>query len=189
MSDIQLIKSIKNGSRKEANKSISTLYELNFSKVERYLLSKGSAREQIKDIFQEAILTVFMKIRSGHFRGDSTVSTFLFAVCKNIWFKEVKREGRLGSLTSSSELADHELPDNPADEFTRKIELADVIKGLGQECQEILVAFYFKKVSMKELKEQYQLDSIGAMKNRKYRCLKNLITIITKKNIKREDLI
>lgn len=188
MSDIQLIKSIKNGSRNEVNKSISTLYELNFSKVEHYLLSKGSAREQIKDIFQEAILIVFRKIRSGQFRGDSTVSTFLFAICKNIWFKEVKQDGRLGAMTSSSELADHELSDEPAYDVTRRIELADVIKGLGQECQEILIAFYYKKVSMKELKEQYQLDSIGAMKNRKYRCLKNLITIIEKKNIKREDL-
>lgn len=189
MSDIQLIKSIKNGSRNEVNKSISTLYELNFSKVERYLLTKGSAKEQIKDIFQEAILIVFKKIRSGHFRGDSTVSTFLFAVCKNIWFKEVKREGRLGSLTSSSELADHELSDKPADEFTEKIDLADVIKGLSRDCQEILVAFYYRKVSMKELMEQYQLGSVGAMKNRKYRCLKSLITIIEKKNIKREDLL
>jgi len=188
LSDIQLINSIKNGSRKEVNKSIGTLYELNYSKVERYLLSKGSAREPVKDIFQEAILVVFRKIRSGHFRGDSTVSTYLFAICKNIWFKEVKRDGKLGALTSSSEFADHELSDEPAYELARRIELADVIKGLSLECQEILVAFYYKKMSMKELKEHYQLDSIGAMKNRKYRCLKNLITIIENKNIKREDV-
>lgn len=188
MSDIQVINSIKNGGQKEVNKAISSLYALNFSKVERYLLAKGSTKEQIKDIFQEAILVVFRKIRSGDFRGDSAVSTFLFAVCKNIWFKEVKRAGRLGSSTSL-ELADNELLDKPAHELNRRIELVEVIKGLGQECQEILVSYYFKKMSMKELKEQYRVDSIGAMKNRKYRCLKNLITIIEKKNIKREDFV
>lgn len=189
MSDLQVINSIKNGGQDEVNKSISSLYAQNYAKVERYLLAKGSTREQVKDIFQEAILVVFRKIRNGDFRGDSTVSTFLFAVCKIIWLKEVKRESQLGSLTSSLELADRELLDQPAYEPDRRIELADVIKELGQECQEILVSFYYKKMSMMELKEKYRLDSIGAMKNRKYRCLKSLIAIIDKKNIKREDLV
>jgi len=54
---------------------------------------------------------------------------------------------------------------------------------LSFDCKEILIDFYYRKKTMKELKEKFNLGSIQAAKNKKCRCLSYLAKLFEEKGV------
>lgn len=89
LSDIEIIEGI----RHDNNEALKFAYEEYFQKVYKYIV-KGELlnEEDARDIFHEAILIVYNKVREEKFVLEKNFSAFLFAICKKLVLMRLKLE-------------------------------------------------------------------------------------------------
>ena len=54
-----------------------------------------------------------------------------------------------------------------------------IVEGLGDNCKKILLAFYFDNLAMKEILQNLQYENEQVVRNKKYKCLKQLEQLMT----------
>lgn len=134
--------------------------------------NSGSENDAI-DIFQDALLIFSRNLKTGLFRGESSIKTYLFGICKNLWLKEIHKKKR--ALILASDLQNDEAEDL---DYLKNIERVNqLMDRLQEDCKRILVEFYYNSRSMDELKDLFQLNSVQATKNKKWRCLSYLVRL------------
>jgi DNA-directed RNA polymerase specialized sigma24 family protein len=75
--------------------------------VIRYYISKNNGNEEdAKDIFQDALYIIIEKIHNNDFVLQGTLSTYLFAICKNLWLMALDRQ-KAAKNYELRRLADH----------------------------------------------------------------------------------
>ena len=70
-------------------KDFEKLYYLHKEELYRYLLGLTHDPEQAGDLMQETFLQAMLGI--GRFRQQSSVRTWLFAIGRNLWLKELRK--------------------------------------------------------------------------------------------------
>ena len=70
-------------------KDFEKLYYLDKEELYRYLLGLTHDPEQAGDLMQETFLQAMLGI--GRFRQQSSVRTWLFAIGRNLWLKELRK--------------------------------------------------------------------------------------------------
>lgn len=88
--DLDYAAQIKAGGIAE-NEAITCLIRQYRAKVENYIIRNQGSREEAEDIFMEGITETILKIKKGDFRGESAVPTFLFSICRFIWYNELRK--------------------------------------------------------------------------------------------------
>src|SRR6187200_496923 len=79
----------------DINRPVRYLYEHYFEDAATEIRLRGGSDEDAADIFQEAVLILIDKIKSGKFREESSLKTFLIGIARNLWlFEKRKRERR-----------------------------------------------------------------------------------------------
>ena len=64
-----------------------------FLPVIRYFISKNNGNEEdAKDIFQDALFIIIEKIYNNDLVLQGTLSTYLFAICKNLWLMALDKQ-------------------------------------------------------------------------------------------------
>ncbi len=178
MTDTQLIELLTSEDNGLRNKGFSYLVERDYEPVLSYVKRNSGNPEDAKDIFQEGLIALIRNIHNQSFRKTSSLKSYLYSICKNLWLQELRKMNRNTAEIETS-TSEHDLERNLASEFDEKLQVVrDKFNTLGEECQKILVLFYYKKKSMKYLQELYQLGSTQAAKNKKSRCLKKLSSLV-----------
>ena len=101
---------------------------------------------------------------------------------KHTWLNELKKRGR----TESRELKyEKERDQQEADvshlitEYEAKKQVMNVVAQLGDTCKKILVMFYYENRSMKDILASLEYENEQVVRNKKYKCLKQLEQMIT----------
>lgn len=144
----------------------------------RFLVKQNTGGEEdAKDIFQDALVILYNKLVGGEFELRSSLKTFLYAVCRNLWLQ--KLESRRTYAMDVEEIAgflDLGL-DNPADyreeEEGRTALFNEHFAQLGEDCQKVL-KFFFNKVPLREIANIMGYKSEKYAKTRKYICKEKL---------------
>ncbi|WP_111668891.1 RNA polymerase sigma factor [Algoriphagus litoralis] len=171
LSQEDLIRGIKDNERKV----MTALYVEVFPKVKHYILKNNGDEDEAKDIFQEAFLVAWKKVKKGEFipQNSSAMKGFLFQISKNKWLdwlrsSKFKREQSLNAypLDVSDDSYSGDLED-------KMLKLEAGFLKLGENCKELLKRFYFQKMSVEDLAQSFGWTAQTA-KNNKYRCMETL---------------
>ena len=173
--DEEIISGLKTG--KGMEDMIRSLYRGYFESLSWYVMNNSGSRQDAEDIFQEVVVSFIDLVQKDKFRGESTVKTFLFSLNRYTWLNELKRRGRALAreekyergqdkveLDSTHLIADRE----------GKAEVARLVGELGETCRKILLLFYYENLSMKEILDTTDYESEQVVRNKKYKCLKQL---------------
>ena len=173
MDDLRIIELIQSGKDHEAFKALYA----HLPKVEHLVRQNSGRGGDAKDIFQDALIIFHRRVRTEGFALTSSIGTFLFAVCRNLWREELRRRNK--ALTSW-DLEDDPAAlrdDEPADltallaregEYSRA---EQALKSLGDKCLDVLTRFYVKHEPLSEIAKALGFAGEGAAKTRKYKCL------------------
>lgn len=185
-SDKEIVDSIRQENA-DLDDVLTFLYDANLKPVMKAVSIYGGSPEASEDIFQDAIIATYHAIREGKFRGQSAVSTYIFAIAKNMALKAARRKERFSfeQIEDHSNVLHEELSENEIDQIPL---LRRLIDQLGQDCQVLLLDFYFNKLSMVEIMKKFGLGSEQAAKNKKYRCMKELMTLCKENGLTKESL-
>src|ERR1700690_1079872 len=87
-SDAKILDLIRKGDDEE---SLAALYRANRRPVLSYVTRNSGTSDDADDVLQEAVVVLWEKVRSGNFRYESKLSTFIMGAAKNIWLRRLAR--------------------------------------------------------------------------------------------------
>lgn len=158
----------------DINKPVRHIYNHWFKEIHAQLIQKGASPDDAADIFQEAVIVLVDKVKSGEFRGDSSLKTYLTSIAKNLWLFELRTRQR----REKREQAYHAMEDGHTEirhfEKDRFGLLNDIMSQIGETCQKILTGFYYQKKSMRELLQEFDYENEQVLRNKKAKCMKSL---------------
>jgi RNA polymerase sigma-70 factor (ECF subfamily) len=132
--------------------------------------------EEARDCYTEAFLAVIDHIRSGRFRGESSIKTYLSRIFRNKCVDQFRKNSTV-SATWVDEFPD--LPDESRD-FLRalmsKEELTNLgaqIEALGERCQQLLL-LSGQGYSPAEIATEMGFKTPRSASSQRYKCLEKL---------------
>lgn len=183
-SDIQIDSEIIDGIREGDNLAIQQLYQIHFPPIAHMIINNRGSREEAQDIFQETVMVLYDKIKEGDFVLSSKLQTFLYAVSKRLWLKQLTRgeakyhkdsiDDHGESLSAEEAIEDHEIIEE------RLLLMESSLNGLGEPCRTILYDFYIQGKSMTDICEKFGYTNTDNAKTQKYKCLQRLKKIFFK---------
>lgn len=152
------------------------VYETYYPIIEGYVIHHQGSQEQAKDVFQEAMIIVYNKIKSGNLELSCKFGTYLYAVCKNRWLQERKKY-KLHIKKLKQRPMEVNDP-GPADDPLLSLHLTDLFNKhfneLSTDCQKIL-SMFFNDFTIEEIRAAMKYRDLHHAADRKYRCKKSLI--------------
>jgi len=170
-------KELLEGLRKGDNSVISEIYKTCYPSVSHLITGNKGTEDEAKDIFQEAVMVLYDKVTHENFELSSKLSTFLYAVCRRLWLKQLnKRENSMGTSDSDGlEIADVESDiQSHIEKENDFYKMDSAMSQLGEPCQTILKDFYIRNKSMNEICEKFGYTNTDNAKTQKYKCLQRL---------------
>jgi RNA polymerase sigma factor (sigma-70 family) len=161
----------------DSKSTLNQLYKTHFPMVLHLILSNNGNEDDAKDIFQESVIVLYNKVKSGEFELNSKLKTFIYSVCHRLWLKRLNQKSRnvsgdlldLENLESiDQDLAYHE----EKDAQFRQMEKALVL--LGEPCKTIIEDYYMQNRSMQDISEKFGYTNADNAKTQKYKCLQRL---------------
>lgn len=180
------------GLSKQNNEIVRYIYKKYFPMVANYIRKNNGSDDDAKDIFQEGIIVLFQKTQSADFQlVDTSIKTYLYRVCQNIWLKRLEGAGRRKQRESIYEYwtaTDAQIADNEIDTDTIIAQIPQLLDQLGEPCKGILIAYYFGKKSMTEIAQIHGHKDADSAKNQKYKCLNRLKKKVATMPIQQQNL-
>lgn len=168
------------------NKALEKLYDFCFTLVRNFVTKNSGTEEDAKDVFQDGIAILYQNMLQGKFNQDSSIKTYTFSICRNLWLMKIRKNAKINEIDITEGLVEIE---DVQSQFTNLKKLEHILGELNADCQKVLTAFYLESKSMKELQDLFQLGSIQATKNKKLRCMKHLMQLISKKKLTPNDFM
>lgn len=107
-------------------------------------------RAAVKDILQDAFISIFTRIVDFEFRGEGSLRAWMTRIVVNAALKSLRGSGRLSYV---EELPDREQEDLETLPQVPPAVLADMIKALPDGYRTVFNLFVFEKKSHKEIAE------------------------------------
>ena len=187
--DPELLSNIRQG--KSMEESIKTLYRSHFDSLSRYILNNSGSLQDAEDVFQEVVVNFIDLVQKDKFRGEASVKTFLFSLNRFTWLNELKRRGRASAREEKFErLQEKEVLDSSHFIVNREEKQAvlNLVDQLGETCKKILLLFYYENLPMKDILSATDYENEQVVRNKKYKCLKQLEQMINEKPGLKETL-
>lgn len=169
-------KTLLEGLARNDKSAVETIYRLNYTMIQSLVINNNGSSDDAKDIFQETMIVLYEKARSGTFELNCLIKTYVYSVARRLWLKKLQQASRFGGDLGTAE---HTVPveDDLDDHQQRDLEFTMMEKamgGLGEPCRSLLEAFYLKKQSMQEIASAFGYTNAENAKTQKYKCLVRL---------------
>ncbi len=166
-SPVTKIERLKNGEREV----LIELYKENERMVRKYILENNGSSDDAEDLLQDALVVLWQNTRNPDFQLQAKISTYLFAVVRNLWLKILeKRKRENGNLEQVKHLAEAQ---NTFEKFDINI-VQTHLNAMGELCRKILLMYYFDGFDMQTIANATDLANTNTAKSKKYQCLKEL---------------
>jgi RNA polymerase sigma factor (sigma-70 family) len=178
---------------KEDSEALGIVYKKCKSSALQFLRKinyQSNDRIDLEDIFQDAIIILYEKIRSNDFVLTSSLQTYLNSVCRFQLLNKIEKNNAV-EFYDNNENDDVESEDsrgfNPLitdslEEFEDSTEqqynaiekALERMKAAGGHCYELLTLFWYHRKSMNELTEIFGYTNAVNTRNQKAKCQKRL---------------
>lgn len=152
------------------------VYRKYFPIVRFFVIKNSGTDEDAKDIFQEALILIYTRLKDESLNLSCTFKTYLYSVCRLLWLKQLERKQiKTEGLTDNQAFVElePELEEQVAEQEQFRL-YQKHFQSLHKDCQEILRLF-LNKVPLKEIAQKVNIKSDKYLKKRKYEC-KEMLT-------------
>ena len=164
------------GLAKNDKTAVETIYRLNYNTIQSLIINNNGSSDDAKDIFQETMMVLYDKARSGTFELNCLIKTYMYSVARRLWLKKLQQASRFSGDIGHAENTVH-VEDDLDDHQRRDREFGMMEKamaGLGEPCKSLLEAFYLKKKNMHDIAQDFGYTNAENAKTQKYKCLVRL---------------
>lgn len=173
--DEQILEAIRTGKNSTA---LNHLYATSLPKVIRFITQNNGDEEEAKDIFQDAVVTLFNTVKLGKYENGKDVGGFIYFIARNLWINRIKKKNKQISIkeTETYEISESPLALMILDE--KQLAIQGLMDKIGTQCKELLKYTMHDKLSMKEVAEKMGFAGETVAKSTHYRCKQKLAMLI-----------
>lgn len=162
----------------------NSLYKKIFPSVKFYILSNNGREEDAEDIFQDALVIVFRKLKEKQFTLTSSLGTFLFAISKNLWRQQLRRRSRFTRFGENVDIPGEHPETEEMNALTEElVKIYDHHFSQLKPASKNVLSMYLDKASMEEITMTMGYKCPSYAKVKKYLCKEEL-----KKSIQQDPL-
>ena len=164
----------------DLNAIIHQLYKQYSGMVIAYIITNQGSQQDGEDVFQEALIAFINLVKSGKFRGEASLQTTFVSIARNIWLNEQKKRKSLDTRGKLFENARQQEADPSSLLLQREVseQFLALIARLGDSCKTLLTLVYYENLSFKEILERLHYENEQVIRNKKYKCMKELTDMI-----------
>jgi RNA polymerase sigma factor (sigma-70 family) len=157
-------------------RAVEAIYRENYNMVQALIINNNGSSDDAKDIFQEAMIVLYERAKSGTFELSCQIKTFVYSVSRRLWLKRLQQQNRFSTpgdnmeevVPVEDELEEHERRNDEFDMMDK------AISHLGEPCKSLIEAYYLQKQSMQEIADTFGYTNAANAKTQKYKCLLRL---------------
>jgi len=164
------------GLAKDDRQAIETIYKQHYNMVQALIINNNGSADDARDIFQEAMIVLYEKARSGTFELNCLLKTYIYSVCRRLWLKRLQQQQKfVPEIDGLSEtVAVEEELEVHGQRNTEFQMMEKAMQHLGEPCRSLLEAFYIQKRNMLDIAGHFGYTNADNAKNQKYKCLMRL---------------
>ncbi|WP_338875601.1 sigma-70 family RNA polymerase sigma factor [Spirosoma sp. SC4-14] len=177
LTDDELLAGLADGSDEVLNQ----LYRRYFPMILHFITTNSGSEDDAKDIYQEAIVVLYEKVRGGSLELYCQLKTYIYSVSRRLWLKQLAQRNRYMvrdiETPAGEDFAGQQVDDDFIDHEERDRQfnlMADSLARLGEPCRTLLEDFYIQHLSMQEITEKFGYTNADNAKTQKYKCLMRL---------------
>jgi len=166
---------------------MKSLYKSCYPLILNFILKNKGEEEEAKDIYQEAFIVLYEKIKEG-MQLSCQVKTFLYSVSRRQWLKKLYEKNRFGGKVHEMEEFINVEEDmvQAEDRENDFMNMHFSLGLLGEPCKTLITDYYVKHLNMEEIAEKFGYTNSNNAKNQKYKCLQRLKKIFFAASTKTE---
>lgn len=169
------------GLRRQDNQVIEAVIKQYRPGILKHIIALGGNEDEAKDIFQDAIVAIFLKIKDRNFRLTSKFYTFLFSICHNLWLKKCRDKKKFAEVSFEDLTVSNDTSIQDTIEDWERYQLfIGHFQKLGKECQKLIAYFFLEEKKPEEVVALMQFSSLSYLYKRKSICKSELIAQVRK---------
>ncbi len=177
LSDEEII----SGLRKRENRVLQYIYKNSFNPVKQLILNNAGSDSDAEDIFQEALIIVFKKLKKElDFELTSTFNTYIYSISRLLWLKHLRQIRKIEIDPLNRDMEDRiefEEPSPVQDKDLRMAIYQRTLLKIPEDCQKIL-RLTAQDVTSREIARQLGFRSEGYVRKRRHFCKEYLVNKI-----------
>ncbi len=138
----------------------------------------------LQDAYADALVKLIRKIKDGSFRAESKISSYFYTIYYNTCV-DVSRKNTSNKNKATEELFEYDARERDLiqmiDNKDEAKQIVNLINDMGEVCKRILLDWAYYGYSMAEIAERSNLSNAESARSMKYKCLKKLREILSKK--------
>jgi RNA polymerase sigma factor (sigma-70 family) len=174
-----LLAALQDGSEAERRQALQYFFENPrlLTWVLRHVQIQGGSEQDAKDVFEESFIVFERQVRTGHFRGESSLETWFHGIARWQWLAMRRKQRPTTDLDTVQPPATELTPEKILISEERRVILQAMIAQVGERCQKLL-GFFQLHYSMREIRDVmgYASDQVAA--NQIHDCREKLKKII-----------
>ena len=176
MNTLEEEKILLQGLDNEDKSSIERIYREHYRMVQSLVVNNNGSTDDAADIFQEAMIVLFEKVKSGNFELHCQLKTFIYAVSRRLWLKKLSQQQKFSTTSEHLEETvsveeDMEVHESRQQEFNL---MEAAMNKIGEPCKSLLEAYYIHKKQMTAIAADFGYTNADNAKTQKYKCLVRL---------------
>ena len=176
MNTLEEEKILLQGLAAEDKGSIEKIYREHYNMVQSLVINNNGSSDDAADIFQELMIVLFEKAKTGSFELHCQLKTFIYAVSRRLWLKRLNHlqrfngpDDNIDEVVSVEE--DLEVHERRQQEFSI---MESALGKIGEPCKSLLEAYYIQKKQMQAIAADFGYTNADNAKTQKYKCLVRL---------------
>ncbi|MEO1259026.1 MAG: sigma-70 family RNA polymerase sigma factor [Bacteroidota bacterium] len=179
-SDEEIVQRLKATDDRTVDQTLSYLHKQVYQMAVNFIKKYKGSLADAEDIFQDSLLALYKLARQGKLDNCHNVEAYLMAISKNLWFKQLKKKKETVDLEEEvNSVAVPEVALYTLLEEEKRSAFDKLLASLGENCQQLLIYFYYDRLRMKKIAELMGYNSEQVAKNRKSKCLQKLKTLLS----------
>lgn len=170
--------------KQSREQTFTALYQKTFPVVARYVAKMGGSFDQAKDVFQDALVIYYEKAMSNSLTLKSSEKAYIAGIAKHLWLKTYRDDAGNIPLDVNNMDQAHQEPINYAHG-----KLMSYLETAGQKCMDILKAFYYDGLPVKQISEAFGYSGTHSATVQKYKCLEKVRDTVKQKALHYEDFL
>lgn len=163
---------------------LEELYRKFSQKIKWLIIRNNGTEADAADVFQEALISIYNKAKTGDFSLTCPLDAFLYLICKNMWINSLNKKKNQKVTFCDVEGFNNIGEDNfrLAEESALKQQRNNLLKeklaGMGESCRNIL-QLSWSGLPMEEVAKKLNV-SYAYVRKKKSECMARLIMLVKK---------
>jgi RNA polymerase sigma factor (sigma-70 family) len=159
----------------EDKTSIEQLYRQHYTMVQSMVLANAGNKDDAADLFQETVIVLYEKVKTGNFELQCLLKTFLYSVARRLWLKKLQQQ----RFTTQADGLEEMIPVEDEIEHHLKLQndfsiMESAMGKVGEPCKSLLQAYYLQRKHMNVIAQEFGYTNADNAKTQKYKCLVRL---------------